>query len=205
MNLYQKYILPELIQLACSNNRFTEKRQSLLPQASGRVLEIGIGSGLNLPFYSEEQVEHITGLEPNERLRQKASAVAKEINIAVALSTNGAEDIPLDTQSIDTIVTTFTLCSIDKLEKALEEMRRVLKPNGVMLFCEHGYAPEQNIQIWQNRLNPFWKKIAGGCHLNRDFDTLIKQAGFTITQGDYQYMQGPRAFSYIYKGIAKPR
>ncbi len=205
MNLYEKYILPELIHLACSNKRFGEKRQSILPLASGRVLEIGMGSGLNLPFYNRANIERIFGLEPSDRLRTKTQALATELNIALELSANGAEDIPLGNHSVDTIVTTFTLCSIANIEQALEEMRRVLKTDGKLLFCEHGRAPEHGIQRWQDRINPLWKKMAGGCNLNRDIDSLLRQSGFMVAQHDYQYMQGPRAFSFIYKGIARLR
>lgn len=205
MNLYEHYILPELIQLVCSNKHFHEKRQSIIPLATGRVLEIGMGSGINLPFYNDRQVEHILALEPSDRLRKKALQQCAHINIPVELCANGAEDIPLEQHSIDTIVTTFTLCSIAEIEKALKEMRRVLKPEGTLLFCEHGLAPENNIQKWQNRINPWWKRVAGGCHLNRDIHTLIQQSGFSMDETDHQYMQGPKTFSYIYKGIARPR
>lgn len=205
MNLYERFILPELIQLVCSNKQFREKRLSLIPQASGRVLEIGMGSGLNLPFYNTEQVKHILALEPSERLRQKAHHQSTLITIPVELSSHGAEDIPLEQHTIDTVVTTFTLCSVTEIEKALQEMRRVLKPQGTLLFCEHGLAPENKVQRWQHRLNPWWGKIAGGCHLNRDIHQLIEQAGFKLPETDHQYMPGPKTFSYLYKGVARPR
>ncbi len=204
MKLYDTYIVPALIRIACSNKRFAEMRQALLPRASGHVLEIGIGSGLNLPFYDQATVKRIFALEPSGQLRKHALDRAKELNIPVELSANGAEAIPLKKQSIDTIVTTFTLCSIANIELALEEMRRVLKTDGTLIFCEHGRAPENHIQRWQDRINPYWKKMAGGCNINRDIHQLIKQAGFSIDETDYQYMQGPKTFSYIYKGIARP-
>jgi len=204
MKLYDKYIVPALIRLVCSNPRFTEMRQSLLPKARGNVLEIGIGSGLNLPFYDHSSVTHIVGLEPSEQLRQHALKKINALNIPVEILPHGAENIPLESRSIDTIVTTFTLCSITEIQRALEEMRRVLKPDGELLFCEHGRAPEQQVQRWQDRINPYWKKMAGGCNVNRDIHTLILQAGFLIEEPDHQYMQGPKTFSYIYKGFAKP-
>lgn len=179
-------------------------RQDLLPYASGNVLEIGIGSGLNLPFYNQATVKRIFALEPSDQLRKNAMSMVEKINIPVELSAHGAEAIPLEKQSMDTIVTTFTLCSITDIEQALREMRRVLKTDGTLMFCEHGRAPENHIQRWQDRINPYWKKLAGGCNINRDIHALIKQAGFTINESHSEYMQGPKTFSYIYKGIARP-
>lgn len=179
-------------------------RQVLLPHASGNVLEIGMGSGLNLPFYNQATVKRIFALEPSDQLRKNAMRMIEKINIPVELSAHGAESIPLENQSMDTIVTTFTLCSITDIERALREMHRVLKTDGTLMFCEHGRAPENHIQRWQDRINPYWKKLAGGCNINRDIHALIKQAGFSINESHCDYMQGPKTFSYIYKGIARP-
>ncbi|HEC30192.1 MAG TPA: class I SAM-dependent methyltransferase [Gammaproteobacteria bacterium] len=202
MSIYDDHILPRLIHLVCSGKQFNEKRQSLVPMASGRVLEIGMGSGLNLPFYQDQRVERIFGLEPSRQLRSKAAMASDRIDIPVELISNGAEDIPMERHSIDTVLVTFTLCSIPEIEKALREMHRVLKPDGNLYFCEHGRAPEQNVRRWQDRLNPTWKKVAGGCNLNRNIPELIKQAGFELQKLDCQYMKGPRPMSYIFKGQA---
>ena len=203
MKFYDHYIVPALIKLVCSNRRFSEMRRSLLPHAEGVVLEIGMGSGLNLPYYNVNKVARILALEPSEQLRRSAQQRIEDSSIAIEVSADGAESIAVANQSIDTIVTTFTLCSIAEIHQALSEMRRVLKPDGSLLFCEHGRAPDASIQRWQNRLNPYWKKIAGGCHLNRDIDQLITNAGFKPVQRDYSYMPGPRALGYIYKGMAQ--
>ena len=203
MSLYDKYVIPELIKFVCGREQFTQQRQAILPHAHGTVLDIGIGAGANLPFYQRDKVKHIFGLEPSQRLQEKASELAASIDREIEFINNGAEDIPLQNNSVDTAVITFTMCSIAEIQQAMEETRRVLKPGGQLLFCEHGMAPDARIQRWQNRLNPMWKKLAGGCHLNRDIPELIRQAGFKIEDIDSQYMKGPRPFSFIYKGIAK--
>jgi len=202
MSFYECYILPELIQLICSRKRFSEKRQDILTHAQGTVLDIGMGSGTNLPFLKTPEIKHIYGLEPSERLRSKACALSAKLGLPVEAINNGAEDIPLETHSIDTVIVTFTLCTIPQIDTALQEMLRVLKPGGQLLFCEHGRAPEERVQRWQNRLNPAWKKIAGGCNLNRDIPELIRQAGLNIKTLDQQYMPGPKAMSFIHKGVA---
>lgn len=161
-----------------------------------------MGSGTNLPFLNNPDVKHIIGLEPAERLRKKARTLSGKLDLPIDIIANGAEDIPLETHSVDTVIVTFTMCTIPDIETALTEMVRVLKPGGQFLFCEHGKAPEEQVQRWQNRLNPAWKKIAGGCNLNRDIPTLIKQAGLDIKTLDQHYMSGPKATSFIHKGIA---
>jgi ubiquinone/menaquinone biosynthesis C-methylase UbiE len=203
MKLYDQYIVPALIRLVCSNRRFNEMRRSLVPHAEGVVLEIGLGSGLNLPYYNASKVKRIVALEPSTQLRRSAQQRIEHSMIPVEVSADGAESIALANHSIDSIVTTFTLCSIAEIQQALSEMRRVLKPDGNLLFCEHGRAPDAEIQRWQDRLNPYWKKMAGGCHLNRDIDQLITNAGFKTTQRDYNYMPGPKTMGFIYKGIAR--
>jgi len=202
MSFYDHYILPELIQFICSRKRFQERRQSILSHAKGNVLDIGMGSGTNLPFLTNSNIKHIYGLEPSERLRNKATTLSDKLKLSINTIANGAEDIPLDKHSIDTVIVTFTMCTIPDIEIALREMQRVLKPGGQLLFCEHGRAPEEQIQKWQNRLNPMWKKISGGCNLNRDIPELITQAGLGIQTIDQHYMQGPKAMSFIHKGIA---
>ena len=202
MSFYERYILPELIHFICSRKQFQENRQTILKHAKGTVLDIGMGSGTNLPLLSNSNVKHIIGLEPSERLREKALSTAEKNNLCIETIPYGAEDIPLEKHSIDSAILTFTMCTIPDIDTALKEINRVLKPGGQLLFCEHGRAPEKNIQKWQNRLNPTWKKIAGGCNLNRNIPELINQTGLNIKMLDQGYMRGPKAMSFIHKGIA---
>ena len=202
MSLYDKHILPCLTHLVCSAKNFDHKRALVVPDASGDVLEIGMGSGLNLPHYRQNNISKIIGLEPSEALRKRAAKTANNLGIDLDLIPGGAEDIPLDNNSMDTVLVTFAMCTIPQIETALEEVRRVLKKDGKLLFCEHGLAPEPGVQRWQNRLNPLWKKLAGGCNLNRNIPQLIEQAGFNLNELENHYMRGPRALTYIYRGTA---
>jgi len=203
MNLYEKWILPRLVDVAMRNKEATRYRSQIVPQARGTVLEIGVGSGLNLPFYSAG-VERLYGLDPSEELLTMARKKARGITLPIEFLAHTGEEIPLDDASVDTVVTTWTLCTIPDPLQALREMRRVLKPGGVMLFAEHGLAPETQVQGWQQRLNPLWRRIAGGCNLNRKIDQLIQTAGFQIASLDTEYAKGPRPMSYIYAGRAQP-
>jgi len=177
-------------------------RGRALAEAQGRVLEIGVGSGANLPLYTDRATE-VVGLEPHPRLLKMASE--KNGRVAVDLIEGSAESIPLEDSSVDTVVTTWTLCSIPDVAKALVEMRRVLKPDGRLLFVEHGLSADENVRRWQNRLNPVWKKIAGGCHLNRPMRTLIENAGFRVSRLETGYMPGPKPMTFMYEGSARPR
>ncbi len=178
------------------DRRFVPYRQRVLALAEGRVLEIGAGSGVNLPFYSDRTTE-IVGLEPHPKLR----AMAERAGLRVIQGS--AEAIPLDSASVDCVVTTWTLCSIPDAAAALEEMRRVLRPGGRLLFVEHGLAPDAGVQRWQQRLTPLWKHIAGGCHLDRDIPGLIRKAGFDIVQLETGHMEGPRPMTFMYEGWAR--
>ena len=178
-------------------------RERVISAAEGRVLEVGIGSGLNLPLYPEQACE-IVGLDPVHRLTGMARQTAARTGSKVVLIEGSAESIPLDRNSIDTVVTTWTLCTIPDPVRALMEMRRVLSPSGQLLFVEHGLAPEEKIRRWQNRLTPVWKRIAGGCHLNRPIRELIEKAGFQIPQLDMHYTEGPRIMTFFYQGRAIP-
>jgi len=203
MSFYEKWILPRLVDVAMRNKEATRYRSQIVPQARGTVLEIGVGSGLNLPFYSAV-VECLYGLDPSEELLTMARKKARGITLPIEFLAHTGEEIPLDDASVDTVVTTWTLCTIPDPLQALREMRRVLKPGGVMLFAEHGLAPETQVQGWQQRLNPLWRRIAGGCNLNRKIDQLIQTAGFQIASLDTEYAKGPRPMSYIYAGRAQP-
>ena len=201
MGFYQDHILPRLVDLAMRNDQLVPYRRRLLSGATGRVLEIGIGSGMNLPFYSARASE-IVGLEPHPKLLEMAHR--RNPGIAMnALAATG-ESIPLDDRCVDTVVFTWTLCSIPDATRALREVHRVIKRDGQMLFVEHGLAPEANVQRWQHRLTPVWKRIAGGCHLNRPISALVEEAGFEIERLETGYMPGPKPLTYMYEGCARP-
>lgn len=204
MAFYQEQVVPLLINLTMRQRRLTEYRGRVVPAAEGRVLEIGIGSGLNLPFYSRN-VEHVIGLDPSPKLLLMARGNARAASGPVEFIEGSAETIPLEGCSIDTIVTTWTLCSIPDVEHALAEMRRVLKPSGRLLFVEHGRAPEPSVCWWQDHLTPVWKRLGGGCHLNRAIKTLIGGAGFQFERLEMGYMRGPKPMTFMYEGSARPR
>lgn len=204
MNFYQDHILPHLINLAMRNSDLVPYRRRIAAQAEGRVLEVGIGSGLNLPLYGP-QVREILGLEPSPKLVAMAKRAARESGLPVTFIEGAAEAIPLERHSIDTVVTTWTLCTIPEAMQALAEIRRVLKPSGQLLFVEHGLSPEQNVRKWQDRVTPLWKRIGGGCHLNRPIRALIEDAGFGITALENSYLaKAPRMMGYLYEGRARP-
>lgn len=202
MNLYERYILPKAIDLACGTGHVMKARARIVPQASGKVLEIGIGSGLNLAFYDPKKVSAIVGVDPAAQMETLTKQRAASLTIPVDMITSDIQGIHAQPESFDTIVMTFTLCSIANPIAALKEMVKVLKPEGRLLFCEHGLAPDPTIERWQHRLTPLWKPLAGGCHLNRDIPTLITAGGFTIKDLRSEYLPGPRAMSYVYSGSA---
>lgn len=205
MGWYDKRILPHLINLSCGTKPIRKQRQKIVPGASGDVLEIGFGSGLNLPYYDHSEIGKVWGLEPAEGMRKLAEKQIAASAIDVELIDSPGEEIPLETASVDTILITYTLCTIANAVSALEEMRRVLKPDGRLLFCEHGKAPDANVRRWQDRLNPGWKQIGGGCNINRDIPGLIESAGFSIVDDNRMYIPGLRIFTYNYWGTAKIR
>ena len=178
------------------------QREKLVPLASGRVLEVGMGSGLNLPFYDARRVTKVWGLEPSPEMSKMASAAVEAVAFDVEFVSAGGEQIPLDSESFDTVLMTFTLCTIPDAERALREIARVLKRGGQLLFCEHGAAPDAGVRRWQNRINPLWRRLAGGCHLNRDIPGLIRRGGFEITRMDTMYIPGWRPASFNYWGAA---
>jgi ubiquinone/menaquinone biosynthesis C-methylase UbiE len=204
VGLYSKYLLPKLVHCACSSEANMAQRSKVVPKARGQVLEVGIGSGLNLPYYDSQQVEKIWGLDPSDELRRMAAREAEKVRLEVELLAERGEAIPLDANSIDTVVTTFTLCSIADAERALVSMARVLKPGGSLLFCEHGVAPDASVRRVQRGLNPIWKRVGGGCHLNRPIPRLIEENGFEITALKAKYMPGWRWASFQYWGVATP-
>lgn len=202
MGFYSRYILPHIIDLAMRNRETTRLRAAWIPQAQGEVLEVGIGSGLNLPFYSS-QIQHVYGLDPSlelQRMARKRAAAGMRVDF---LPQTAEERFQLADASIDTIVMTWTLCSIPNADKALQQMKRVLKPSGQLLFIEHGRSDDSGVAAWQDRLTPLWKPIGGGCHLNRKVDELIRAAGFEITELKTFYLPGPRPMTYTYQGSAQ--
>jgi ubiquinone/menaquinone biosynthesis C-methylase UbiE len=202
MSPYERYLLPWLIDWVCAMPPAAHERAKIVPRAHGEVLEIGIGTGHNLAYYAPHQVVLVTGIDPGI-LRRKIIRRARAAGIEVKLLPLSAESIPAEDAHFDTLVSTFTLCSIPDVEQALAEMHRVLKPTGRFLYLEHGAAPDLRIRRWQDRLTPMWKPIAGGCHLNRDIPQLITEAGFEILEQHNDYIRGPRILSYIYRGEAR--
>ena len=202
MSFYENKVLPHLINLACGSDEVQQQRKKVVPQATGRVLEVGIGPGLNLPFYDRDRVEFVWGLEPSEGMRRKAEAAIEASEIDVKWLGLPGEQIPLDDDSADSIVLTYTLCSIADWRAALDQMRRVLKPGGRVYFSEHGEAPDEDVRKWQRRLNPVWKVVAGGCHLNRPIVDCLEQTGFAIDSLETEYRGSPRAASFNYCGVA---
>jgi ubiquinone/menaquinone biosynthesis C-methylase UbiE len=204
MGFYQDQIVPLLINWSMQQRNLAAYRGRIIPAAEGRVLEIGIGSGLNLPYYSRN-VTHVIGLEPSPRLLAMARRVEQAGCGSIQLIEGSAEAIPLNDASVDTVVTTWTLCSIPDAPRALRDMRRVLRPGGRLLFVEHGRAPDPNVVWWQDRLTPVWKRLGGGCHLNRPIGTLIKDAGFQFDRLETGYMRGPKPMTFMYEGSARAR
>lgn len=198
-------MLPKLINLACTTKPTRKQREKVVPLATGDVLEIGFGSGLNLPYYDSDKVRRVWGLEPSEGMRRLASDNIRESEIDVELIELPAEEMPLDEDSVDTVLITYTLCTIPEVLQALEATRRALKPQGRLLYCEHGKAPDDNVQKWQLRLNPAWKKISGGCNMHRDIPAILDESGFLIEDDNRMYLPGVRALSYNYWGSARIR
>jgi ubiquinone/menaquinone biosynthesis C-methylase UbiE len=203
MSFYQDRIVPHLIQMAMRQESLAVYRHRLLSAAEGHVLEIGVGSGLNVPHYGGS-VADVIGLDLSPKLLSMAEKTIRGVSLPVELLRGSAEAIPLPDESVDTLVTTWTLCSIAEVARALSEMHRVLKVNGRLLFVEHGRAPDANVRRWQDRLTPLWRRIAGGCHLNRAIGPLIKDAGFRIERMDTGYMKGPKLMTFMYEGAARP-
>ena len=203
MGFYEKHILPLCLDKACGIEPITKQRQKVVPLASGVVLEIGIGSGLNLPFYNPEKVSKVIGVDPDDYMwKRSAKSRAKAAIEIERIGLSGGE-IPLAKNMADTVVVTYSLCTIPNPVKALKEMTRILKPGGQILFTEHGKAPDANIHKWQNRIDPYWKKIAGGCHSGRDIPELFRQANLKFDTLEEMYIPGPKVLGYNYWGAAR--
>ena len=205
MGFYAKHILPRALDFACSMKPVLEQREKVVPLAEGQVLEVGIGTGLNLPYYDATKVERVIGLDPAEEMLVRARKRAAGMPFAVEHLALEGERIPLEAGSIDTVLVTYTLCTIPDVLTALDGMRRVLKPTGRLIFCEHGMAPDARVLRWQKRINPLWSKLLGGCTLDRDVPSLLKQSGFAFDTIESAYLDGgPAIASFNYWGTARP-
>ena len=203
MNLYNKYILPSLIISGCNKKPQMKQREKIIPNAKGKVLEVGIGSGLNLSFYDPDKVTELVGIDPSLELWEKRQPI-KDLGFHYEFIKGVAEDMPFGKDNFDTIVITYTLCSIPDFQSALESLRKVLKPNGKFLFCEHGKAPDKSVILTQNAINPIWKLIGGGCNINRDIPSIINGNGFKILNLETMYVPGWKPVSFNFWGEAKP-
>jgi ubiquinone/menaquinone biosynthesis C-methylase UbiE len=202
MSLYEKYFLPKLLDCCCGMEGFQKKRAQVIPQASGRVLEIGIGSGLNFDFYDFNKVTEVVGVDPAVSSTTIAKSRASQYNSKISFIETTAESINLESSTFDSVVIGYSLCTIPDPMKALAEAYRLLKPGGSLFFMEHGLAPEPNVQKWQHRISPIWKKIAGGCNLNRNIEEIILAGGFEFRDLKKKYIKGPKIASFIYYGEA---
>ena len=202
MGIYNKYVLPKLVHVVCGQKPSMRQREKVVPLAQGRVLEIGIGSGLNIPFYDAARVTHLWGLEPSTEMWAIAQKNAEKHHLDAEFLQSGAESIPLDNNCVDTAVMTYTMCTIPDINTAMNEIRRVLKPGGKLIFCEHGTAPDESVRRWQTRLNPIWKRFSGGCNLNRPVPDLLVQSGFRCSDLQTMYLPGWKPASFNYWGTA---
>ena len=203
MSFYEKYILPRFLNCACASEPITYQRKKVVPLAEGKVLEVGIGSGLNLPFYDKAKIKEVWGIDPSKELTFMAEKVALKEDIKVNIISSSAEEIPLPNEYFDSILITYTMCTIPDVLKANKEIKRVLKKDGKLIFCEHGLSPDEKIQKWQNRINPLWGKIAGGCNINRSIPQLIRDSGFDIIEMEEMYLpKTPKIAGYNYWGYA---
>ena len=207
MNPWERYVVPNLVACACGTKPMMKQREKIVPKAHGRVLEMGCGSGTNFSYYNGQSVETLYALEPSPGMLKKARRTSGKLGIGskVEFLEAGAEAVPLEDKSVDTVVFTFSLCTIPDWRGALEESRRLLKPGGRILFSEHGLAPDEGVAKWQRRVEPVWKALAGGCHLTRDIEKLFEEAGFTFEEKDTMYLpNAPKIAGFVSWGSAVP-
>lgn len=204
-SFYDRHIMPRLIGCACASKPIMKQRAKVVPKAEGRVLELGVGGGLNLAFYDPGKVESVTGVDPSLELRDRAMAAPRADGLKVEINEGVAESLPFEDASFDSVVCTFTLCSVHSPKQALAEAKRVLKPGGRFLFSEHGRSPDAGVAKWQDRINPMWKAIAGGCHLTRPVTSSIAEAGFVVAEAQRMYLPGtPKILGWAEWGEARP-
>jgi SAM-dependent methyltransferase len=205
MGLYSRYVLPAVISCGCSAPPITEQRRKLAPRAEGVVLELGMGSGLNLRFYDPQKVTRVYGLEPEPGMLARSRRRAAEALVKVEVLAEPAERLSLPAASVDTVLVTFAMCTIPDVVGALRGARRALKPGGRLLFCEHGRSPEPQVFRRQTRIEPVWKRLFGGCHLTRDIPALVRESGFVVEELEAGYMpRTPRVGGFLYRGAATP-
>ena len=201
---WERHMVPRLIGCACAQPQIMKARSRIVPQASGDVLELGCGGGINMAFYDPSKINSFSGVDPSPALLDRSREAAQAIGLDADIRGGIGEALPFDDASFDTVLITFTLCSVDDQKQVLSEMRRVLRPDGKALFLEHGAAPDASVQKWQRRIEPVWKRIGGGCHLTRPIMQAYQDAGFTIATGDKGYMpKSPRPFSWLEWGEAR--
>lgn len=204
MGLWSKHVLPRLVESACKSREILEERKRWVPEARGRVLELGIGSGLNLAFYDASQVESVTGVDPSPELLAKCAPRARDAKVPVTLVEGHAEHLDFAQGAFDTVIATYTLCSVLDPARVLAEVRRVLAPGGEFLFVEHGLARDASVRAWQRRLTPAWSRCGGGCRLDRALPDTLREAKFAIDELREHYGEGPRLLSYTFQGRARP-
>lgn len=206
MGFYSNYVVPRFVTCACGSKPIVRQRQKVVPRARGKILEIGLGAGHNIPHYDHERVDRVIGIDPCETSWQLAQERVNAVPFDVEFLAGSAEDIPLDDDSVDSVLLTFALCTIPDPLAALSEAKRVMRPAGELVFCEHAQAPDESVQRWQARINPLWKRLAGGCNLNRDIVGLIRTAGFDINELEQMYLPNtPRIAGFNVWGTAIPR
>jgi ubiquinone/menaquinone biosynthesis C-methylase UbiE len=204
MGFYEKHILPKFLNCTCGSKPISYQRKKIVPLAEGIVLDVGIGSGLNIPFYNKSKIKHLYGIDPSNELLNIARPIAESNHLEIEFFQCEAENIPLPDNCIDTVLITYTMCTILDVSSANSEIMRVLKDDGKLLFCEHGLAPDKNIAKWQKIINPIWTKIAGGCNLDRDIPNLISSSGFKISNMEQMYLPStPKFAGYNYWGVAR--
>lgn len=204
MGLYNRHIMPRLVDFACGLSALTDQRRKIIPSAEGKVLEVGIGSGRNLPHYDPKRVEAVIGVDPDEGMWRRAAKRLAAAKVPVERIGLRGEEIPLDDGFVDTAVITYSMCTIEDPVGALREMRRVLKPSGKMLFLEHGESRDATVRKWQRRIDPLWKRIAGGCHSGRPVLDYVRDAGWNMKHLEEGYLAGPKVLAYNYWGVARP-
>ncbi len=204
MSFWADRVLPHLVEKACRSETILEERRRWVPRAHGHVLELGVGSGLNLAFYDPANVVKVTGIDPSAPLLARAAARASEAPVPVELIRGRAEELPFPDRSFDSAVVTYTLCSVDDPARVLAELRRVLRPGGELVLVEHGLARDAGTRRWQRWLTPAWRRVGGGCRLDRDMAAILRDAGYHSADLSADYTEGSRLLSYTFQGTARP-
>jgi ubiquinone/menaquinone biosynthesis C-methylase UbiE len=204
MTFWTDRVLPRLIEKACRSSTIRQERERWVPRAHGEVLELGVGSGLNLPFYDATRVAKVTGIDPSAPLLARAAVRAADAKVPVELVCGSAEQLPFGERAFDSVVVTYTLCSVEDPARVLAEVRRVLRPGGELVFVEHGLARDPGTQKWQHRVTPIWRRLGGGCRLDRDMAALLRDAGYRVDDLTADHTEGARLLSFTYQGTARP-